>query len=114
MRLLDCGWAAALQKVRLGSRPLRGEMVASGLELGDEMHESSKPKTAQKNAQDLKTQSALAMELPVAIVGAILLAGFLGYLADRWLHTSPWLMITGGGLGFVSSMVEITRRYRPQ
>ena len=82
--------------------------------LSDEMHESLKPKTAQKNAQDLKTQSALAMELPVTIVGAILLAGFLGYLADRWLHTSPWLMITGGGLGFVSSMVEITRRYRPQ
>jgi F0F1-type ATP synthase assembly protein I len=82
--------------------------------LTDESHGSSGPTPAQKNAQDLRTQSALAMEVPITIVGAIVLAGFLGYLADRWLHTSPWLMIGGGGLGFVGSMLEITRRFRPR
>jgi len=70
-----------------------------------------KPQNAVRN---LTNESALAMELPFMIVGAILLAGFLGYLADRWLHTSPWLMIGGGGLGFVSSIVEIARRFRPR
>jgi len=70
-----------------------------------------KPQKADRN---MTNESALAMELPFTIVGAILLAGFLGYLADRWLHTSPWLMISGGGLGFVSSIVEITRRFRPR
>jgi F0F1-type ATP synthase assembly protein I len=59
-------------------------------------------------------QSGLAMELPFTIVGAIIFTGFLGYLADKWLHTAPWLMIVGGGLGFLSSMIEITRRYRPK
>jgi F0F1-type ATP synthase assembly protein I len=68
----------------------------------------------QKAVRNITNESALAMELPFTIVGAIILAGFLGYLADRWLHTSPWLMISGGGLGFVSSIVEIVRRFRPR
>ena len=68
----------------------------------------------QKAVRNITNESALAMELPFAMVGAIILAGFLGYLADRWLHTSPWLMIGGGGLGFVSSIVEIARRFRPR
>ena len=56
----------------------------------------------------------MAMELPFTIVGAIVLPGFLGYLADKWLHTSPWLMIVCGALGFISSLVDIARRYRPR
>jgi len=82
------------------------------------MHEnpgdSSNLGKPQKAVRNITNESALAMELPFMIVGAILLAGFLGYLADRWLHTSPWLMIGGGGLGFVSSIVEIARRFRPR
>jgi F0F1-type ATP synthase assembly protein I len=54
------------------------------------------------------------MELPFTIVGAIVVAGFLGYLADRWLHTWPWLTIVGGGLGFAASLMDIARRYRPK
>jgi F0F1-type ATP synthase assembly protein I len=95
------------EKRELGSR------APNGGNLCDEKNESSRS-PAQKNEQDLKTQSALAMEVPVTIVGAIVLAGFLGYLVDRWLHTSPWLMISGGALGFVSSMIEITQRFRPK
>ncbi len=69
---------------------------------------------SEKVIRDMTRQSALAMELPFTIVGAILLAGFLGFLADKWLHTSPWLTIVGGALGFASSLVDIVRRYRPQ
>jgi len=69
---------------------------------------------SQKVVQGMMKESALAMELPFTIVGGILLAGFLGYLGDRWLHTKPWLMIVGGAVGFVSSLVDIARRYRPQ
>jgi len=69
---------------------------------------------SEKVVRDMTQQSALAMELPFTIVGAILLAGFLGYLADKWLHTSPWLMIIGGALGFASSLIDIARRYRPR
>jgi len=82
--------------------------------MGENPDDSPNLGKPQKAARNINNQSALAMELPFTIVGAILLAGFLGYLADRWLHTSPWLMIGGGGLGFVSSIVEIARRFRPR
>jgi len=71
----------------------------------------SKP---EKVIGDTMRQSALAMELPFTIVAAIVFPGFLGYLADKWLHTSPWLMIAAGALGFISSLVDIARRYRPR
>jgi F0F1-type ATP synthase assembly protein I len=79
----------------------------------DPIH-SPKLGKSQKMVRDMTKESALAMELPFTIVGAIVLAGFLGYLVDRWLHTWPWLTIIGGGLGFVASILDITRRYRPR
>ena len=82
--------------------------------MSDDSNNSPKPSKTQKAVGDTMRQSAMAMELPFTIVGAIVLAGFLGYLADKWLHTSPWLMIVGGALGFVSSLVDISRRYRPR
>jgi F0F1-type ATP synthase assembly protein I len=80
----------------------------------DEPNNPPKLGKSEKVVRDITQQSALAMELPFTIVGAILLAGFLGYLADKWLHTSPWLMIVGGALGFASSLIDIARRYRPR
>jgi F0F1-type ATP synthase assembly protein I len=80
----------------------------------DDLNNPPKPTKSEKNMPDVTKLSALAMELPFTIVGAIVLAGFLGYLADRWLHTSPWLTIVGGGLGFASSLFDIMRRYRPR
>src|SRR5262249_47356222 len=75
---------------------------------------SRKLSKAETAIRDVTKQSALAMELPFTIVGAIVLAGFLGYLADKWLHTWPWLTIVGGGLGFATSLLDISRRYRPR
>jgi F0F1-type ATP synthase assembly protein I len=80
----------------------------------DDPNDSPKLSKSEKVIRDMTRQSALAMELPFTIVGAIILAGFLGYLADRWLHTSPWLMIVGGAVGFASSLIDIVRRYRPR
>jgi ATP synthase protein I len=77
-------------------------------------NESVKLTQAQKDVRDMTLKSGLAMELPLMIVGAILLGGFLGYLLDRWLHSAPWLMILGGGFGFASSIFEIVRRFRPR
>jgi F0F1-type ATP synthase assembly protein I len=82
--------------------------------MSDDPNESPKLTKSQKVVRDMAQQSGLAMELPFTIVGAILFAGFLGFLADKWLHTSPWLLIVGGALGFLSSIMEITRRYRPK
>lgn len=76
--------------------------------------DSPKLSKSQKAVRDVTKESALAMELPFTIVGAIVLAGFLGYLVDRWLHTWPWLAVVGGALGFAASLIDIARRYRPR
>jgi F0F1-type ATP synthase assembly protein I len=82
--------------------------------MSDDPKNSQKLSKSEKVVGDTMRQSALAMELPFTIVAAIVLPGFLGYLADKWLRTSPWLMIVGGALGFISSLIDITRRYRPK
>ena len=80
----------------------------------EEPNDSPKLSKSQKVIREMTRESALAMELPFTIVGAIVLAGFLGYLADKWLHTWPWLTIVAGGLGFAGSLTDIARRYRPR
>jgi F0F1-type ATP synthase assembly protein I len=50
------------------------------------------------------------MELPFTFVGAILLAGAVGYFLDHWLHTGPWLMMVFGGIGFYAGVREVLRR----
>jgi F0F1-type ATP synthase assembly protein I len=54
--------------------------------------------------------SAMALELPVVFVGAVLLGGALGYFLDKALHTGPWLMFVFGGLGFYGGIREVIRR----
>jgi F0F1-type ATP synthase assembly protein I len=80
----------------------------------EDPNDSPKLVKSEKVVRDMTKESASAMELPFTIVGAIVLAGFLGYLVDKWLHTWPWLTIVGGGLGFASSLIDIARRYRPR
>lgn len=36
----------------------------------------------------------------IEFVVAVALFTAIGYFADRWLGTSPWLLIAGAGLGF--------------
>ncbi len=52
----------------------------------------------------------MATELPILFVGAIVIGGLLGFFLDRWLHTKPWLMIVGGGLGFAAGLRDMLRR----
>jgi ATP synthase protein I len=64
----------------------------------------------QKRAQGFSQSYATAVELPLVLVGCILIAGGLGYLLDGWLHTKPLLMIILGVLGFAAGVREILRR----
>jgi len=59
---------------------------------------------------DIASQPALALELPFTFVGAIVVGGAIGFFLDRWLHTSPWLMLVFGGLGFYAGIREVIRR----
>ncbi len=55
-------------------------------------------------------QFALVMELPFVIVGAVVTGGLFGFFLDRWLHTSPILLLVLGGLGFYAGLRETLRR----
>ena len=61
-------------------------------------------------AKKYSSQTALAMELPFTIVGAVLLGGVLGYFLDHWLHTKMIFTLILGGLGFAGGLKEILRR----
>jgi len=64
----------------------------------------------QKRAKDFGNQTALAMELPFTLVGAVAFGGLLGFFLDKWLHTKPWLMLVFGALGFFAGVREVIRR----
>jgi ATP synthase protein I len=74
----------------------------------DNSKENSAPQISP--ARKMADKSALALELPFTLVGAVVAGGGFGYLLDKWLHTSPWLMVVLGGLGFVGGVREVIRR----
>ena len=59
-------------------------------------------------------QRNLSNAAPVAaasytLIGAIIVLGALGYAADSWLGTSPWLLLLGLLLGIVVGFYELAR-----
>jgi F0F1-type ATP synthase assembly protein I len=54
--------------------------------------------------------TALALELPFTIVGAVLVGGVLGYFLDHWLHTHWIFTLILGGVGFAGGVREVIRR----
>jgi ATP synthase protein I len=55
-------------------------------------------------------QLSMALELPFVLIIGVLIGGGAGFLLDRWLHSSPVLLLVGGVLGFGGGMVDILRR----
>lgn len=77
----------------------------------DENLNSNAPKSPEvAKVKKYSSQTALAMELPFTIVGAVLLGGLLGYFLDRWLHTKLVFTLILGGLGFAGGLREVLRR----
>jgi len=60
---------------------------------------------------DGSEQSKLALTLTVVtLFSSNILGGILvGYLLDRWLNTSPWMVITGIVLGLTSAVIGLVR-----
>ena len=73
--------------------------------------ESREPRSPElQKARKYSTQTALALELPFTIVGAVLVGGVLGYFLDQYLHTKLIFALILGGLGFAGGLKEVLRR----
>jgi F0F1-type ATP synthase assembly protein I len=77
----------------------------------DEAPKNSEPESPElAKAKKYSSQTALAMELPFTIVGAVLVGGVLGYFLDHWLHTKVIFTLILGVLGFAGGLKEVLRR----
>ena len=52
------------------------------------------------------------MAVSYGIVGGVLVFGVAGYLLDRWLQTSPWLLILGLVIGVAIGLFGLSRLIR--
>ncbi len=71
---------------------------------------TSQPPIPPKQSRQDVTQLAMVMELPMIMIGAVVIGGGLGYLLDQRLHTSPIFALILGLLGFGAGVWEIIRR----
>jgi F0F1-type ATP synthase assembly protein I len=79
----------------------------------DELDSSNETKPLTPNEQKVKkyaSNTALAIELPFTLVGAVLFGGLIGYFLDHWLHTRFIFTLILGGLGFFGGLKEVLRR----
>jgi ATP synthase protein I len=67
------------------------------------------PPPAEK-VKEVSNMTALAMELPFTLVGALGVAVAIGYFLDRWLHTKPIFTLLLGAVGFIAGVREVIRR----
>jgi len=74
---------------------------------------SDETKPLTPNEQKVKkyaSNTALAIELPFTIVGAVVFGGLIGYFLDHWLHTRFIFTFILGILGFAGGIKEVLRR----
>jgi F0F1-type ATP synthase assembly protein I len=74
---------------------------------------SNESKPLGQDGQKVKkyaNNTALALELPFTIVGAVVVGALLGYFLDHRLHTKVTFTLILGILGFVAGLREVLRR----
>ncbi len=62
-----------------------------------------------KAFQDNVARAGPAAGASYTLIGAILLLGGIGYAADQWWGTSPWLLLGGLMLGVIVGFYELAR-----
>lgn len=61
------------------------------------------------NSQPAQSPASLALRFGGEFGAAIIVGALLGYGADYFLHTSPWGLVIGFGLGFAAGIVNVVR-----
>jgi ATP synthase protein I len=61
------------------------------------------------NAPPARSAAGLALRFGGEFGAAIIVGALLGFGADYFLHSSPWGLMIGFGLGFVAGVVNVVR-----
>ena len=61
------------------------------------------------NASPPQSAAGLALRFGGEFGAAIIVGALLGFGADYFLHTSPWGLVIGFGLGFAAGIVNVVR-----
>lgn len=59
--------------------------------------------------EDINRKSGLAYAAAFSLFAAVVSGLILGWLLDRWLGTSPWLLVAGIVLGSAAGLYEFIR-----
>jgi len=60
--------------------------------------------------EEINRKSGLAYAAALSLFAAVVAGLILGWLLDRWLGTSPWLLVTGIVLGAAAGFYEFIRQ----
>jgi len=63
-----------------------------------------------ENKEEINRKSGLAYAAALSLFAAVVAGLILGWLLDRWLGTSPWLLVTGIVLGAAAGFYEFIRQ----
>jgi len=64
---------------------------------------------ASRRASGDNSQMGRAVRLGSEFIAAVLVGAVIGYLADQWLNTRPWIMLVMLMVGFAAGIVNVTR-----
>jgi ATP synthase protein I len=67
-----------------------------------------------KALQENLRRSGRAAAAGYTLIGAVLFLGAGGYALDKWLDTSPWLLLAGLLLGVVVGFYELAKTVWPK
>jgi ATP synthase protein I len=60
--------------------------------------------------EETNRKSGLAYAAAISLFAAVLAGLIVGWLLDRWLGTSPWLLVLGIVLGAAAGFYEFIRQ----
>lgn len=61
------------------------------------------------NKEDINRKSGIAYAAAFSLFAAVVAGLIAGWLLDRWLGTSPWLLVVGIVLGSAAGFYEFIR-----
>jgi ATP synthase protein I len=60
--------------------------------------------------EEINRKSGLAYAAALSLFAAVVAGLIVGWLLDRWLGTTPWLLVTGIVLGAAAGFYEFIRQ----